>query len=325
MKISATLILFASLVCVCQTPTRTYVNFDPPGSTETAPVGIADNAYVVGDYVMDRKGFIFLRGPKNGYVKFQHATAMRAIAIDAAADVLGVYRKGNSTVGFVRSFATGLITYSSGDFEPAAMNSSGTCTGMLYSDRGDFEGAYTENPCLTGGAIRIGIPDVYWINPVAINAKGNVAGSFLDRSGDVIRGFVWNAGKQHAKPVSVPGSLNTFITGMNNDGTAAGYWEDSASLTHSFIMTSPGIITSFDPPGAILSRALGINDAGAIAGNSCNDTCNGEVGYVRNPDGTFSTVSFPGSTFTVVSGINKSGTVTGGYVDTAGVEHGFTY
>jgi hypothetical protein len=327
MKISATLILFASLVCLCQTPTRTYVSFDPPDSIGTTPVGIADNGYVVGEYKSEgsKYALIFLRSPKNRYLKFPHPTTMIPTAIDAAGDVLGVYGKGNSFVGFLRSFATGSITYSSGEFEPTALNSSGTCTGMSYSDRGNFGGAYTENPCLSNGGIRIGVPDTYWINPVAINTMGNVAGSFLERTGNVVRGFVWNAEKQHAKPITVSNSVLTRITDMNDAGTAAGFWQDSASLSHSFFVTSSGVITTFDPPGFLLSYALGINQAGATAGYSCNDTCNGAVGYVRNPDGTFSMISFPGSTATRVSSINKGGTVTGSYVDTAGVSHGFTY
>jgi hypothetical protein len=267
-----------------------------------------------------------LRSPKDRYLKFPHPTTMRPIAIDAAGDVLGIYGPFSSFVGFLRSFSTGTITYSSDHFEPFAMNSSGTCTGVLISDRGFFAGAYAENPCLSNGKTRIGVPDAYGVSPAAINTMGNVAGWFGSFVDDAGHGFVWNAKKQHAKAITVPNSVLTQITGMNDAGTAVGTWQDSADLPHSFFVTSSGVITSFDPPGAPLSAALGINHAGAIAGYFCITPCqNGPLGYVRNPDGTFSTISFPGSTVTDVNGINKSGTVTGTYVDTAGVNHGFTY
>jgi hypothetical protein len=328
---AAALLSLASLVSAQKPPTRTYVSFDPPGSIETQPVGIADNGYVAGEYKVaeGKKPLIFLRSPTNGYVKFPHPAALRG-GIDAAGDVLGIYGNGDSFdpyVGFVRYFSTGMITYGYGlgEFAPTAMNSSGICPGALYNSRNGFLAAYALNPCLSSGETRINVPDPYWVGPVAINTIGNVAGAFQDHS-YVMHGFVWNAKKQHAKVITVPNSISTQITGMNDAGTAAGAWEDSSNLLHSFFVTASGAITTFDPPNAQGSWAIGINDAGAIGGNFCLTACrNGEAGYVRNPDGTFSTIGFPGSTVTDVSGINKSGTVTGTYVDTAGVSHGFTY
>lgn len=64
--------------------------------------------------------------------------------------------------------------------------------------------------------------------------------------------------------------------------------------------------------------ATGINNRGEVVGY------NSGYGYIRHPDGTFTTnIRVPGSLFTVPTGINDSGVISGYLGDSMGGLHGF--
>src|SRR5215472_10032149 len=51
----------------------------------------------------------------------------------------------------------------------------------------------------------------------------------------------------------VPGSSSTNPTAINNRGAITGYFANAGSDIHSFLRTSDGTFTPFDPPGATCS------------------------------------------------------------------------
>src|SRR6202047_1584800 len=63
--------------------------------------------------------------------------------------------------------------------------------------------------------------------------------------------------------------------------------------------------TTFDPPGSIETIPNSMNRSGAITGYYFD----GNIfhGFLRSPDGTFTTVDFPGATGTAGASINLSG------------------
>jgi uncharacterized membrane protein len=74
-----------------------------------------------------------------------------------------------------------------------------------------------------------------------------------------------------------------------------------------------GTFTTIDVPGAIATLAYSINDEGVVAG-SYADSMGNFRGFVRQPDGTFTTFdAVPGTTYTFVISINNEGAVTGWY------------
>jgi hypothetical protein len=93
-------------------------------------------------------------------------------------------------------------------------------------------------------------------------------------------------------------------------------------------------ITSFDAPGADLNPGDyngtypgGINVWGAITG-SYQDTNSTFHGFVRSPEGTFTTFEAPGADLGSFNGtapccINDLGAITGNYYDANGFSHGF--
>lgn len=65
-----------------------------------------------------------------------------------------------------------------------------------------------------------------------------------------------------------------------------------------------------------------VTPSGAIAGGYTDSGGVGH-GYLRDKNGTFTTIDFPGSTLTFAGNINAEGDIVGTYIDTANVEHSF--
>src|SRR5690349_14154975 len=84
-------------------------------------------------------------------------------------------------------------------------------------------------------------------------------------------------------------------------------WSRAASFTFTII----------DVPGASLTEAFGINDAGQIVGPSGNGH-----GFLKD-GATFTTIDVPDANSTTVFGINGAGQIVGSFDDANGARHGF--
>jgi hypothetical protein len=114
---------------------------------------------------------------------------------------------------------------------------------------------------------------------------------------------------------------------VNKSNTSVGSYIDSAGLTHGWIRTASGTITTIDVPGASTvpgsapcisgntggTAVNGINDKGYISGHYW-DTSYNEHGFVRLPGGRFITLDVPGAYQTAGGGINNAGVVVGHWV-----------
>jgi hypothetical protein len=162
---------------------------------------------------------------------------------------------------------------------------------------------------------------------VGVSANDNVIGYIIDAAG-VFHGFVRTSVDQFAT-IDAPGAAltqnnGTLITAMNASGVSVGYYSDGQFL-HSFLVSSSGTMTEFDPPNSSGSTALCINDGGVIAGAVID--LNGNHAYVRSASGTFTLIDPTGSPSGIQAalayGINASGGVTGEFTDANSVHHGF--
>ena len=82
----------------------------------------------------------------------------------------------------------------------------------------------------------------------------------------------------------VNGASETFPAAIDATNDVAGTWYDSGDVTHGFIRTSDGTITSFDPTGSTATEVHGMNDNQVVVG-SFKDS-NGTHGFLRAADGT---------------------------------------
>lgn len=83
-----------------------------------------------------------------------------------------------------------------------------------------------------------------------------------------------------------------------------------------------GKFVSVDVPGASLTRATDVNNAGVIVGFFGDQT--GVHGFLLN-QGVFTAVDFPGALLTTVLGINDWGQLVGRFQTEEGVDHGFLF
>jgi probable HAF family extracellular repeat protein len=78
--------------------------------------------------------------------------------------------------------------------------------------------------------------------------------------------------------------------------------------------------TTIDAPGATLTLARGINDAGQIVGRF-DDATFGKHSFLKN-GATFTPIDVPGATSSQANGINNAGQIVGDFVTASNV-HGF--
>jgi hypothetical protein len=122
----------------------------------------------------------------------------------------------------------------------------------------------------------------------------------------------------------------TVATSINEKGEIVGYYSNSfGGSQFTFVRAADGTITGFLPPGPVVpifgATAFSINAAGAITGNVPEITGPSVVihhGYVRDPEGNFTTFDPPGSILTIPLSINAGGAITGYYNEANGVIHG---
>ena len=133
------------------------------------------------------------------------------------------------------------------------------------------------------------------------------------------------------KTYDFPGSLNTYFYALDNTGKAAGHYKGPDDLYHGVIMED-GKLTQYDFPGAVETHIYGLSDeTGALSGNivdaaGVTHAFSGELtitfpgavntygdfvnaagavvgsyvdadgvphGFIRHPDGSFTTIDLP--------------------------------
>ena len=126
----------------------------------------------------------------------------------------------------------------------------------------------------------------------------------------------------------------TYAAGINLFGTIMGSYTDGNNVSHSFIRYPNGRIMPFDPPGTASvpypqfngSGAVGLNTEGVVVGHFVDKTF-AVHGYLRSPQGKFTTYNWPGACTTSqnvgchgsgVWDINDFGVAVGPYEDTSG-------
>jgi hypothetical protein len=171
----------------------------------------------------------------------------------------------------------------------------------------------------------------------SINAAGEIVGAYLDAN-YVSHGFL-RARDGDITTFDAPGGGTSSIEGISLNITPAdtivGDYSDASKVFHGFIRTRDGGITTFDPPGAgtgsgqgtFPSGNDGVSPAGAIVGDYL-DANNVYHGFLRAPDGVFTTFDVPGAGTgsgqgTSGQNINPAGAFTGFYLDASNVYHGF--
>ena len=187
----------------------------------------------------------------------------------------------------------------------------------------------TETPIADYIFETIEVPGVNFLEVAASNDFGDYAGNTRSPDGKKKIGFTLIDGV--FKTYDFPGSLNTYFYALDNAGKAAGHYKGPDDLYHGVIMED-GELTQYDFPGATETFIFGISDeTGALSGNIVDETgvtraFSGDLtitfpgavttygdfvnaagavvgsyvdadgmphGFIRHPDGSFTTIDLP--------------------------------
>jgi hypothetical protein len=302
------------------------VSFDAPGADTTPgdyngtyPSGINAWGVIAGSYQSADTVFHgFLRSPEGKFTTFQAPGA-------------------DTTAGSYNG------TY------PNSINDLGAITGN-YSDANGFSHGFLRSP--DGNITTFDVPGVggYGTTPRAINLEGAVVGVYTD-SNYTFRAFLRSPdgkfttwiGPDACTGNGAAGCYGSGASNINAFGTIAGGYEDNNGnfVHHSFVRNAEGKLKTFDVPGAGTGSYqgtgcpgcnLGLNQLGAIAG-IYSDANSVNHGFLRSPDGKFTTFDAPGAGTSSGQGtgcpsdcpvsINDWGAITGSYWDANYVSHGY--
>ncbi len=341
-------------------PQPAFTTIDAPGagtvaSEGTFGVGISTQGDVIGNFI-DSNGVVhgFIRDASGTITTVDAAGAATAQGsgtevwgMNGSGEATGYYYDPSNTPHSFLVSANGTMT----EFDPP--NSTGSyaiCindSGVIAGGTGDANGIHgftrTADGTFTSFDPTGDAAQVTSVEPNSINASGVMAGVYLDTN-SVYHAFVGESSGNlttfDAPNAGTASGEGTQAIGINSSGTVAGWVTTGVAnglpVNHSFMRSTDGTITTFDPPaaGANGSLADGINDDGTISG-AFIDSNLVRHGYVRNTDGSFVVLDDPNAAQlpassstnldTVAWRINASGAVAGLYSDTNGVRHGFLW
>ncbi len=304
-----------------RSPEGKFTTFEAPGADTTAgdfngtfPNGINDAGAITGFYVDASGGSHgFLRSPEGAFTKFDVTGSIIGTTTPIALNLEG------SIVGF---FAN-----ENGVVRPFLRSPDGRFATWSFPDGCDIQ------------------PGCFGSAAFSINLFGTASGGYEDNSGNFVDHGVLRRADRELTTYEVPGAGTGPYQGtgcpgcsrpINLFGAVAGLYIDGSNVVHGYLRSPAGEITTFDPPGegpqginCYADCQVGLNDSGAITGYYL-DANNVYHGYLRSPEGTFTTFEAPGAdttagdfngTFPV--SINDWGVITGYYVDKNNVLHGF--
>ena len=271
-----------------------FTNFDLPGSGAIAGAGttlngIANNGAVVGFGTADGVNLVnSIRNPDGTATTVNLDSSAMALGLNSAGDVVGV-DPGNGTAFFLPSAGAAQTISIPGGFAPSAfgINDHGNIVGQ-YGYQNLTPGFFIQNTA-GNGLITINAPsgpDI--VNAQGVNNNGLVVGYYTGTDGQD-HGFTANlalasggaiTGSAVADPTippvpGEPGATFVFsqILGVNDANIAVGYYGDSTSSQHGFLLNlGTGVYTFLDNPamqfsnGVETTQITGINNQGEIAG-----------------------------------------------------------
>jgi hypothetical protein len=204
-------------------------------------------------------------------------------------------------------------------------NGEGRVVGYHLDDRKRFHGFVYDGRRFR----RIDVPGAKGTFPAGIDDHGRVVGYYTDERGtpavrSAEHGFLLDK-RGRFRSVDVPGAIQTRPEAINNRGQIAGAYLDRAGILHGYLQDRDGSVTVIDPPGAGTSVVTDIDDQGRTVGAYVDARQTAITAFVREPDGSFTTISHPDAGFygTVPEGIDNRGRIAGTYADADNRTYGF--
>src|SRR5271165_2898857 len=143
---------------------------------------------------------------------------------------------------------------------------------------------------------------------LGINSSGTIAGYFGDGTVIPNNGFTLTLPNTYV-PENFPGSVQTQVVGINNNGETVGFYIDSMGVQHGFTFDGSTFHSVSNPLTTTVTQLLGVNNAGEAAGYWTDATGNFHP-FTWVP-GTFTGINFTGEVSAQATGVNNAGQVVG--------------
>jgi len=246
--------------------------FDYPGAVTTYAEEINNNNEIAGFAETDTAGFGFIRAANGQFSEpliDPEDTHMRTVVsgLNDSGTLCGSFWGADSVHGFFLSDGT----YTTYDVPGESYTD---VTGI--NNAGDFVGTYFDPVISFQGFISVGgtvttidIPGGTYITPNGINTANQLVGSYVDAASGFSYGFYSSPTGKLTYPIHVPGSLTTYLHGINDRGWMVGnYWTQSGHRRtgHGLLFIAPNQFVTVDYAGSSDVVLTGINHKGLICG-----------------------------------------------------------
>ena len=253
-----------------------------------------------------------------------NATYTDAVGINNRGDIVGSF---GDAQGRLHGYVLRKGTFTTLDF-PGQGVASTVAKGI--NDRGEVAGFYVINGDSIHGFVwnrgkftQVDAPDANITYLHGINNRGQVVGHFREDIHALAHGFLWANGEFTS--LDIPGVLvvgqRTETMGINDRGQVVGTFQ-SGGVDRGFLIDGR-VVTQIDI-GPMGSMATGINNHGQIVG-SYRDAALVEHGFLRQADGSFTTIEASNVTGIAAVGINDGSDIVGLYTRAGGSFHGFLF
>jgi probable HAF family extracellular repeat protein len=276
------------------------VPIDVPGAILTTASSINDRGQIVGqfrDANFQNHGYLY----DNGMFTTIDPPGASYTSVDGINNLGQIVGSSSSTTQSLQGFL-----YDNGSFTTVAVPGSLNGLASGINDKGEIVGFFIRPPNFTyvGFVDHKGTFSVIDGSPpgsmlvtraTAINNRGQIVGTLLSRTGQFPpQGFLLDNGQ--FRSIVVPGAMETWPLGINDQGEIVGRFVDTNNYSHGFLDTN-GIFTTVQiPDGSVLSVS-GINNSGLFVGTFSD--ANGIHGFIDPPSG----VPEPGSLLLLASGL----------------------
>jgi len=257
-------------------PTR-FTSIDVPGATSTHPRGINNPgapgvASIVGYYV-DSNGTIraFKRDPGTTFVPINIANAIEAKAFGinnvGLGNVVGTVRDASGQHAFLWDGTTATVPGNPPVPNGYGINDEGQIIVGFFSDQAGKQHGFTLPPGLNGP---INVFNNLSTQTFGINNTRRMVGTLQEPTGEFHAFYLSGPDAASAQPIAIEGATRSDAYGINNFFDPAQIRHVGTftigGVDHAFVHSSTQGLATFDFPGAVQTRAFGINDAGEIVG-----------------------------------------------------------
>jgi len=201
--------------------------------------------------------------------------------------------------------------------QPGGVNNKGVSVGLYLDSNGVGHGYILNGKKLTTLDDPNGVSGTTGGSNLNPDGAVSVVGTYASSTTGNPVGFLYKSGK-YTDITGPSGAVSVFGSAINDSGAIVGYYVDSSSVTHGFLLKGK-TYTTLDVPTATATYATGINKSGKIS-FFWIDSAGAYESSIYNGK-TYTTINVPGEPNSLALDLNAAGDVTYQLIDSSGNDH----